>query len=82
MVVRIGNTMGEFGNRYAWRFDARKVKGKGGWKGHRLRWLAISGYEIDVDMGDITDVVDKVGEIIIGKDGNDYYIEILDGYRE
>lgn len=84
MVVRIGNTVGEFRNRYVGRVDVRRAKGKNNWTNdRRLRWLMIDGWETDVEsLDDITALVDEVGEIVVGKYKGKYYIEILDGYRE
>lgn len=84
MVVRIGNTVGEFRNRYVGRIECRRARGKNKWTNdRRLRWLMIDGWETDVEsLDDITALVDEVGEIVVGKYDGKYYIEILDGYRE
>lgn len=84
MVVRIGNTVGEFRVRYVGRVDVRRARGQNKWTNDKkLRWLMIDGWETDIDgLDDLTGLVDEVGEIVVGKYDGKYYIEILDGYRE
>lgn len=81
MIARIGNTIGQFRIRYD--LDVRQGKAVKGRFDKKLKWLAVNGSEIDIDsLEDLLAIVDKCGEIVVGKYGETYYIEILDGYRE